>query len=46
MHGWTKVFKKVKILGSEPPDEEIVVQNPLQIKKIILKKTPKNMIQF
>ena len=32
-HGWNKTFKKVEILDSEPPDEEIDVENPLHIKK-------------
>ena len=32
-HGWTKTFKKVEILDSEPPDEIIEVKNPLKINK-------------
>ena len=40
-HGWTKTFKKVEILDSEPPDEEIEVENPLQIKKNYIGKNTK-----
>ena len=40
-HGWTKTFKKVEILDSEPPDEEIEVENPLQIEKNYIGKNTK-----
>ena len=45
-HGWTKVFKKVEILDSEPPDEEIDIQNPLQIKKNYIGKNTKKYDSF
>ena len=40
-HGWTKTFKKVEILDSEPPDEEIEIENPLRIKKNYIGKNTK-----
>ena len=40
-HGWTKTFKKVEILDREPPDEEIEIENPLQIKKNYIGKNTK-----
>jgi uncharacterized Fe-S center protein len=40
-HGWTKTFKKVEILDSEPPDEEIEVENPLRIEKNYIGKNTK-----
>ena len=40
-HGWTKTFKKVEILDSEPPDEEIEVENPLRIPKNFIGKNTK-----
>ena len=40
-HGWTKTFKKVEILDSEPPDEEIDIENPLRIKKNYIGKNTK-----
>ena len=32
-HGWTKVFKKVEILDSEKPDEELDIPNGILLKK-------------
>ena len=32
-HGWTKIFKKVEILDSEQPDEEIDIPNGILLKK-------------
>ena len=40
-HGWTKTFKKVEILDSEPPDEIIEVKNPLRINKNYIGKNTK-----
>lgn len=40
-HGWTKTFKKVEILDSEPPDEIIKVENPLQLEKNYIGKNTK-----
>ena len=40
-HGWTKTFKKVEILDSEPPDEEIEIENPLRINKNYIGKNTK-----
>ena len=33
-HGWTKTFKKVEILDTEKPDEELDIPNGIILKKI------------
>ena len=41
-HGWTKVFKKVEILDSEKPDEEIDIPNGILLKKNYIGSKTKN----
>ena len=41
-HGWTKVFKKVEILDSEKPDEELDIPNGIILKKNYIGSKTKN----
>ena len=41
-HGWTKTFKKVEILDSEKPDEELDIPNGLILKKNYIGSKSKN----
>ena len=41
-HGWTKVFKKVEILDSEKPDEELDIPNGILLKKNYIGSKTKN----
>ena len=41
-HGWTKTFKKVEILDSEIPDEELGIPNGLILKKNYIGSKSKN----
>ena len=41
-HGWTKVFKKVEILDSEKPDEELDIPNGIILKKNYIGSKSKN----
>jgi uncharacterized Fe-S center protein len=45
-HGWTKVFKKVEILDSEQPDEEIDIPNGIMLKKNYIGSKTKNYDGF
>ena len=45
-HGWTKVFKKVEILDSEKPDEEIDIPNGIMLKKNYIGSKTKNYDGF
>ena len=41
-HGWTKVYKKVEILDSEKPDEELDIPNGIILKKNYIGSKTKN----
>ena len=41
-HGWTKTFKKVEILDSEKPDEELDIPNVIILKKNYIGSKSKN----
>ena len=45
-HGWTKIFKKVEILDSEQPDEEIDIPNGILLKKNYIGNKTKNYDGF
>ena len=45
-HGWTKVFKKVEILDSEKPDEELDIPNGILLKKNYIGSKTKNYDGF
>jgi len=45
-HGWTKVFKKVEILDSEKPDEELDIPNGILLKKNYIGNKTKNYDGF
>ena len=45
-HGWTKIFKKVEILDSEQPDEEIDIPNGILLKKNFIGNKTKNYDGF
>ena len=45
-HGWTKVFKKVEILDSEQPDEELDIPNGILLKKNYIGNKTKNFDGF
>ena len=45
-HGWTKVFKKVEILDTEQPDEEIDIPNGIMLKKNYIGSKTKNYDGF
>jgi len=45
-HGWTKTFKKVEILDSEQPDEELDIPNGLRLKKNYIGSKTKNYDSF
>ena len=45
-HGWSKTFKKVEILDSEQPDEELDIPNGLRFKKNYIGSKTKNFDSF
>ena len=45
-HGWTKVFKKVEILDTEQPDEELDIPNGILLKKNYIGSKTKNYDGF
>ena len=45
-HGWSKVFKKVEILDSEQPDEELDIPNGILLKKNYIGSKTKNYDGF
>ena len=45
-HGWTKVFKKVEILDTEQPDEELDIPNGIMLKKNYIGSKTKNYDGF
>ena len=45
-HGWTKTFKKVEILDSEKPDEELDIPNGFILKKNYIGSKTKNFDGF
>ena len=45
-HGWSKTFKKVEILDSEKPDEEIEIPNGIRLKKNYIGSKTKNFDGF
>ena len=45
-HGWSKTFKKVEILDSEQPDEELDIPNCLRFKKNYIGSKTKNFDSF
>ena len=45
-HGWTKVFKKVEILDSEKPDEELDIPHGIRLKKNYIGSKTKNFDSF
>ena len=45
-HGWTKVFKKVEILDTEKPDEELDIPNGILLKKNYIGNKTKNYDSF
>ena len=45
-HGWSKIFKKVDILDSELPDEELEIPNGIRFKKNYIGNKTKNYDSF
>ena len=45
-HGWSKVFKKVEILDSDKPDEELDIPNGILLKKNYIGNKTKNYDSF
>ena len=45
-HGWSKIFKKVDILDSELPDEELDIPNGIRFKKNYIGSKTKNYDSF
>ena len=45
-HGWSKTYKKIEILDTEQPDEELDIPNGIMLKKITLEPKRKTLMAF